>query len=73
MKYFICLSFVFLLSSSFKSVDPNQLKVDVVHKGKTISVGPIAAAVHVLLHDDCYLAQEEVPTTSECTVTNPCE
>jgi hypothetical protein len=51
LKYFICLSFVFLLSSSFTSVDPNQFKVDVVHNGKTISVGPLAMLAH-LAHGD---------------------
>jgi hypothetical protein len=52
MKYFICLSFVFLLSSSFTSVDPNELKVEVCHNGKTISVSILALPVHVAHGDE---------------------
>lgn len=32
-------------------MDPNQFKVDVVHNGKTISVGPLAMLAH-LAHGD---------------------
>ena len=36
-------------------------KVTICHKGKTISVGPIAAVVHVLIHGDTLGSCEAPP------------
>ena len=36
-------------------------KVTIIHKGRTITVGPIAAAMHVLLHGDTFVNTDACP------------
>ena len=43
---------------------PKDHKVTLCHKGKTITVGPVAAVVHVLIHGDT-LGSCEVPPGGE--------
>ena len=34
------------------SAKPKDHKITLCHKGKTISVGPVAAVMHILIHGD---------------------